>query len=148
MRRLLLLGGGHAHVEVLRDFAERPDDRWQVTVVTPYPWLTYSGMVPGLFAGHYEIDECTIDLRTLAERANATLVQTRVSTVGTSEREVLCENASALGYDVWRDNEIPAHRAYADVIRERLAEAKAVVVVWSAEAVRSHWVRSARPPCC
>ena len=100
MRRLLLVGGGHAHVEVLRDLAERPDDRWQVTVVTPYPWLTYSGMVPGLFAGHYEIDECTIDLRTLAERANATLVQTRVSTVGTSEREVLCENASALGYDV------------------------------------------------
>ena len=77
MRRLLLLGGGHAHVEVLRDLAERPDDRWKVTVVTPYPWLTYSGMVPGLFAGHYEIDECTIDLRTLAERANATLVQTR-----------------------------------------------------------------------
>jgi adenylate cyclase len=48
----------------------------------------------------------------------------------------------ALGYGVWRDDEIPAHRAYADVIRERLSEASAVVVVWSAEAARSEWVQS------
>ncbi|HEY1415421.1 MAG TPA: TIR domain-containing protein [Caulobacteraceae bacterium] len=52
------------------------------------------------------------------------------------------EALRALGYGVWRDDEIPAHRAYADVIRERLNEAKAVVVVWSAEAVKSQWVRS------
>jgi len=48
----------------------------------------------------------------------------------------------ALGYGVWRDDELPAHRAYADVIEERLREAKAVVVVWSADAARSAWVRS------
>ncbi|HEY2481034.1 MAG TPA: TIR domain-containing protein [Caulobacteraceae bacterium] len=52
------------------------------------------------------------------------------------------EALRALGYGVWRDDEIPAHRAYADVIRERMNEAKAVVVVWSAEAVKSQWVRS------
>jgi adenylate cyclase len=46
------------------------------------------------------------------------------------------------GYRVWRDEEIPAHRAYADVIQERLKDAKAVVVMWSAAASRSHWVRS------
>jgi len=48
----------------------------------------------------------------------------------------------ALGHAVWRDDELPAHRPYADVIEERLQAAKAVVVVWSAEAVRSEWVRS------
>jgi len=48
----------------------------------------------------------------------------------------------ALGYGVWRDDELPAHRAYGEVIEERLNAAKAVVVVWSAEAVKSHWVRS------
>ena len=47
-----------------------------------------------------------------------------------------------LGYDVWRDDELPAHRAYADVIEERLRAAKAVVVIWSAEAVKSQWVRA------
>jgi len=48
----------------------------------------------------------------------------------------------ASGYSVWRDDELPAHRGYADVIQERLNSAKAVVVLWSAQAAKSHWVRS------
>ena len=46
------------------------------------------------------------------------------------------------GYGVWRDAELPAHRSYADVIEERLKAAKAVVVLWSEEAAKSHWVRA------
>ena len=46
------------------------------------------------------------------------------------------------GYCVWRDDELPAHRAYADVIEERLKSAKAVIVLWSADSTRSQWVRS------
>ena len=46
------------------------------------------------------------------------------------------------GFSVWRDDELPAHRAYSDVIEERLKSAKAVVVLWSAESGKSHWVRA------
>src|SRR5690348_10850756 len=46
------------------------------------------------------------------------------------------------GFRVWRDDELPAHRAYADVIQERLNSAGAVVVLWSAEAAKSQWVRA------
>jgi adenylate cyclase len=46
------------------------------------------------------------------------------------------------GYKVWRDDEIPANRAYSEVIEERLTTAKAVIVVWSADAAKSHWVRA------
>ena len=45
-------------------------------------------------------------------------------------------------YEVWRDDELPAHRAYAEVIEERLNSAKAVVVLWSIEAAKSQWVRA------
>ena len=48
----------------------------------------------------------------------------------------------ALGYNVWRDDDLPAHRAYTDVIDERLRAARAVVVLWSAEATKSQWVRA------
>ncbi|HEX8841418.1 MAG TPA: TIR domain-containing protein [Sphingomicrobium sp.] len=54
----------------------------------------------------------------------------------------VAEALRELGYRVWRDDELPAHRAYAEVIEERLKSAKAVVVLWSAEAARSQWVRS------
>src|SRR5258708_7703714 len=58
------------------------------------------------------------------------------------QAQAIAEALRGLGYGVWRDDEIPANRAYADVIAERLTTAKAVVVVWSAEAARSEWVRS------
>ena len=48
----------------------------------------------------------------------------------------------ALGYNVWRDDELPAHRSYSEVTEERLRAAKAVLVIWSAEAVKSQWVRA------
>ncbi len=59
-----------------------------------------------------------------------------------AEAKRIAEALRSLGYGVWRDDELPAHRAYAEVIEERLQAAKAVVVVWSAEAVKSQWVFS------
>ncbi|HUP30211.1 MAG TPA: FAD-dependent oxidoreductase [Usitatibacter sp.] len=100
MKRLVLAGGGHAHVEVLRDLAEHPDHDLDVTLVTPYPWLTYSGMVPGLLAGHYELDDCTIDLIALAGRARAHLVLALVSLVSARANELICANGTVLPYDV------------------------------------------------
>lgn len=100
MKRLVLVGGGHAHLEVLRDLAERPDDRWEVTLVTPYHWFTYSGMIPGHLAGHYELDDCTIDLIALAGRAHASLVLASVSLVSADANEVICANGTVLPYDV------------------------------------------------
>ncbi|MEO6248902.1 MAG: TIR domain-containing protein [Sphingomicrobium sp.] len=52
------------------------------------------------------------------------------------------EALRAAGYGVWRDDELPAHRAYSDVIEERIKSAKAVLVLWSNDAVRSQWVRA------
>ena len=100
MKRLVLLGGGHAHVEVLRLLAEQPDAGRQITLVTPYPWLTYSGMVPGLFAGHYELDDCTIDLQALASRAEASLMLTTAALVNPRANEVILGNGEVVPYDV------------------------------------------------
>jgi adenylate cyclase len=46
------------------------------------------------------------------------------------------------GYSVWWDDDLPAHRAYNDVIAERLNSAKAVLVVWSRDGASSEWVRA------
>ena len=59
-----------------------------------------------------------------------------------AEAHAVAEALRALGFDVWRDDQLPAHRPYAEVIEERLQAAKAVVVIWSADAVKSDWVQS------
>ena len=59
-----------------------------------------------------------------------------------AQAQQVAEVLRTLGYDVWRDDELPAHRPYSEVIEERLQAAGAVVVIWSAEAVKAQWVRA------
>lgn len=67
-----------------------------------------------------------------------------ISYARSTERQAhqVAEALRALGYSVWRDDELPAHRDYGEVIEERLAASKIVVVLWSADAVKSQWVRA------
>ena len=67
-----------------------------------------------------------------------------ISYARSTEKEAasIADGLRSLGYGVWRDDELPAHRAYGEVIEERLNGADAVVVVWSADAAKSQWVRA------
>ena len=46
------------------------------------------------------------------------------------------------GWSVWWDRDITPGRTFDDVIEEALAGARSVVVLWSAESVKSRWVRA------
>jgi len=93
--RLVLLGGGHAHAVVLREIRGA-----EVTLVTPYPHHTYSGMVPGFAAGHYRLDEIRIDLASLAARAGVKLVIGRIAALDAARRLARLEDGTELQYDV------------------------------------------------
>jgi len=54
----------------------------------------------------------------------------------------IAEALRSRGYHVWRDDEIPGHGAFGKVIEENLTSAKAVLVIWSADAIQSDWVRA------
>ncbi len=54
----------------------------------------------------------------------------------------LAEAVKALGYDVWWDDQLPPHLAYGDVIQQKVGGARAAIVVWSANAAASEWVRA------
>lgn len=99
-RSLVLAGGGHAHVEVLRRLAERRDSALRVTLVSSEPHAPYSGMLPGLIAGHYSWPECHIDLAALCGRAGARLVIGRVVGVDPKARVLLLDRADPLPWDL------------------------------------------------
>ena len=71
----MLLGGGHAHVEVLRQWKHRPVPGVNLTLVTRTQHTPYSGMLPGFVSGFYSFEECHIDLARLSRYAGAALVQ-------------------------------------------------------------------------
>jgi selenide,water dikinase len=100
LKHLLLLGGGHAHVHVLRALAEQPLPAAQVTVVSPFERQMYSGMVPGLLAGHYQVDDCVIPLPPLVQAAGARFVLAAATGLDAARREVRLSDGTTLGYDV------------------------------------------------
>ena len=98
-RRLVLLGGGHAHLGVLAELEKRPLPGWQVLLVTPYRRQIYSGMLPGWVAGHYRIGECAIALDALAERAGATLHTTAGTGLDLESNLLHCLDGTQLPFD-------------------------------------------------
>src|SRR5215218_8426380 len=71
---IVLLGAGHAHVEVLRRFAMRPERGARLTLIGREPETPYSGMLPGLIRGDYSFEQAHIDLAPLAVWAGARLL--------------------------------------------------------------------------
>ncbi len=100
MSRLLLIGAGHAHAQVLKDWARSPVDGCELTIVSPSSLSPYSGMVPGWLAGVYRYDEICIDFEALALAANARLVIDELDELDPAGRRVTLRSGVSLDYDV------------------------------------------------
>jgi selenide,water dikinase len=95
-----LLGGGHAHALVLLEFRGFASRNLEVVVVSPGPVHTYSGMVPGVVAGHYAPEDAQIELARLARGAGAGLVQAQAVAIDTADKQVVLADGSAVPYDI------------------------------------------------
>lgn len=98
--RLLLVGAGHAHLEVLRRLAAEEHPPGRIVLISEEPRQLYSGMVPGYLAGTYGEDEVAVPLAPLAERAGAELVVARATAIDPAERRVTLADGTWLPYDL------------------------------------------------
>ena len=99
-QNVVLVGAGHAHVEVLRSFAESPPPGVSLTLITRSRYTPYSGMLPGLIAGIYRLEETRIDTVPLAAAAGARFLHSEAVGLDLDARRVLCRNAASVPYDV------------------------------------------------
>ena len=96
---LVLVGGGHTHVQVLRSWAMSPVPGVRLTVVLDRPEAAYSGMVPGFVAGQYGRDDLEIDVRPLALRARARCIVAAAVGLDPGERRLRLAARPTLHYD-------------------------------------------------
>ncbi len=97
---LVLIGGGHSHAIVLRMFGMNPLPGVRLTLITANSDTPYSGMLPGHIAGFYSHDECHIDLRPLAQFAQAQLYIDQVIGLDLKSNKVICANRPAVDFDL------------------------------------------------
>ena len=100
MKRILLVGGGHAHLAALRAYAKEPLYGARLTLVSPRERQLYSGMLPGVLAGHYRAAEAEIDVARLAERAYTEFVRGEVAALDPVRRVATLRDGGTLAYDV------------------------------------------------
>src|ERR1700716_3123149 len=97
---LVLVGGGHAHVHVLKRFGMRPVPGLRLTLVTRDVETPYSGMLPGYVAGLYSFAECHIDLVRLARFAGARLIHDEAVGLDRGHRPIFCRAHPPIRYDL------------------------------------------------
>ncbi|MDO9385188.1 MAG: selenide, water dikinase SelD [Thiobacillus sp.] len=121
LRDVVLIGGGHSHVVVLRMWAMKPLPGVRLTLICSDTDTPYSGMLPGYIAGHYDCEAVHIDVRRLAEFAGARYYHDTVVGIDRASRRVLCRERPPVAYDVLSINigstprlgQVPGADAYA-----------------------------------
>ena len=98
--RILLIGAGHAHVEVLRRAAQRPQPGVEWTLAVDRSPSLYSGMLPGLVAGQYRLADLEIDAEALARRAGAEVVLEPIRRIDDVRRRALTASGRELAYQL------------------------------------------------
>jgi selenide,water dikinase len=96
---LVLLGGGHANIQVLKMLAMNPIGGLRITLISDQTHSPYSGMVPGYLAGYYSYEDCHFDLRRLCEELGQRFIRAKIIGIDPERKKIQLENRPEIRYD-------------------------------------------------
>ncbi len=96
---LVLLGGGHANIQVLKMMAMNPIGGLRITLISDQTHSPYSGMVPGYLAGYYAYEDCHFDLRRLCEELGQRFIKAKIIGIDPQTKKIRLENRAEVRYD-------------------------------------------------
>ncbi|HEY5139610.1 MAG TPA: FAD-dependent oxidoreductase, partial [Methylococcales bacterium] len=96
---LVLLGGGHANIQVLKMMAMNPIGGLRITLISDQTHSPYSGMIPGYLAGYYSYEDCHFDLRRICEEFGLRFIKAKIVGVDPQRKKIQLENRAEISYD-------------------------------------------------
>ena len=99
-KRLVLLGGGHSHILLLKKLGMRPLEGLITTLVTPDATMIYTGMLPGAIMGNYDQNDIQVDLVKLANYANSRVIFDSATDINLEKKNLSLEKRNPLSFDI------------------------------------------------
>ena len=100
VKDIVLVGGGHTHALLIRMWAMKPVAGLRLTLISPNVHTPYSGMLPGLVAGHYTFDQTHIDLQRLCAWANVRFIMATATAIDPDNKIIKLQSRPSLHYDI------------------------------------------------
>lgn len=101
LKDLVLIGGGHSHVHLLKSFGNTPIPGVRLTLISRDVETPYSGMLPGYIAGYYTREQCHIDLLRLCSFAKVRFIRAEACNLDTTNKLIYCnDNRPPFTYDL------------------------------------------------
>ncbi len=96
---LILIGGGHSNLRVIKDLIKNPIPKLRVTLISNVLDTPYSGMLPGYVEGLYQWRDANIDLYKLSSFGNFRFIHDEVKNISGNEKKVFFTNRPSLEFD-------------------------------------------------
>ncbi|MCA1320939.1 FAD-dependent oxidoreductase [Bacillus tianshenii] len=100
MHAVFLVGGGHAHIQCLKQLCEEsiPDTRFVLVSSNRYQY--YSGMFSGFTEGLYKEEDIRIDLDNLSHKAGVQFIEATVTELDPENKRIVLDKGEALSYSI------------------------------------------------
>ena len=99
-KQLVLIGGGHANVQVLRKLCMNEYRGLNIILISEGYEAIYSGMTPGYIKKFYSIEDISIDLQRLCFNAGATFIKDKVIKLDSKNQIIYLNDNPSISYDV------------------------------------------------
>lgn len=99
MKKIILAGGGHGHVTLLRELKNKPLPNTEIHLISDYPLQYYSGMLPGYIQGVYSKEDFSFNLQELANQTGVSFHCETIKQVD-ANRQTVTTDSSTYPYDL------------------------------------------------
>ncbi len=99
MKRVCLVGGGHTHALALKGIAASLPHQAEITLISPFRFTPYSGMIPGTIETIYRKDEFLIDLERLARNLKVSWLEDEVVALDAKRNMLTLRSGKLLPFD-------------------------------------------------
>ncbi len=98
MKKIILAGGGHGHINILKQLIKKPLHGFDITLVSDYKRQYYSGMLPGFLEGIYTEEKISFDIPALCQKAGVRFVHEKILEIDGASK-IVHTSSQELCYD-------------------------------------------------